>query len=59
MTTLATIETKADELNREILPELSVAAEIVVRDAESYQMGRGNVEVTDGVGKENQSVLGG
>lgn len=38
MTTLATIETKADELNREILPELSVAAEIVVRDAESYQM---------------------
>lgn len=38
MTTLATIETKADELNKEILPELSVAAEIVVRDAESYQM---------------------
>jgi len=38
MTTLATIETKADELNREILPELSVASEIVVRDAESYQM---------------------
>jgi hypothetical protein len=38
MTTLATIETKADELNREILPELSVAAEIVVRDAESYKM---------------------
>lgn len=38
MTTLATIETKADELNREILPELSVAAEIVVRDSESYMM---------------------
>jgi hypothetical protein len=38
MTTLATIETKAEELNKEILPELSVAAEIVVRDAESYQM---------------------
>ena len=38
MTTLATIESKADELNKEILPELSVAAEIVVRDAESYQM---------------------
>jgi hypothetical protein len=38
MTTLATIETRADELNKEILPELSVAAEIVVRDAESYQM---------------------
>lgn len=38
MTTLATIETRAEELNKEILPELSVAAEIVVRDAESYQM---------------------
>ena len=38
MTTLATIETKADELNREILPELSVAAEIVVRDSDSYLM---------------------
>lgn len=37
-TTLEKIETKADELNKEILPELSVAAEIVVRDAESYQM---------------------
>ncbi len=38
MTTLAKIETKEEELNKEILPELSVAAEIIVKDAESYQM---------------------
>lgn len=38
MNIVQTIETKADELNKEILPELAVAAEIVVRDAESYQM---------------------
>lgn len=38
MNTLATIETKSEELNKEIMPELSIAAEIVVKDAESYQM---------------------
>lgn len=37
-TTLATIETKADELNREIGPELAIAGEIVVKDAATYQM---------------------
>lgn len=38
MTTLATIETKEDELRKEISPTLSVAAEIVVRDAETYRI---------------------
>lgn len=37
-TTLATIETKADELNREIGPELAIAGEIVVKDAATYKM---------------------
>jgi len=38
MTTLATIETKAEELNQEIGPELAIAREIVVKDAATYQM---------------------
>lgn len=37
-TTLATIETKAEELNQEIIPELAIAGEIVVKDAATYQM---------------------
>lgn len=37
-TTLATIETKAQELNQEIIPELAIAGEIVVKDAATYQM---------------------
>lgn len=38
MTTLATIESKAEELNQEIIPELAIAGEIVVKDAMTYQM---------------------
>jgi len=37
-TTLATIESKAEELNQEIIPELAIAGEIVVKDAMTYQM---------------------
>lgn len=37
-TTLATIEKKADELNREIGPELAIAGEIVVKDSATYKM---------------------
>lgn len=36
-TTLSTIETKAEELNQEIIPELAIAGEIVVKNAETYK----------------------
>lgn len=38
MSAIESIETKAAELQREIAPALSVAGEIVVRDAETYKM---------------------
>lgn len=38
MNALQQIETKAEELTKEIAPELSVAGEIVVKDSASYQM---------------------